>query len=102
MSITVGIDVSKTILDVCILKSEKEKEFYKIDNSEQGHQQLLDLLKNLNVALVICEPTGGYEAAICSVLHHQKYAIHRVNTLSFHNFAKSFNLAKNDRKCRGS
>ena len=94
---TIRLDVSKTTLDVCVLKGKDDREFYKFDNSDQGHQQLLDLLANLKVALVVCEPTGGYEASICAVLHRHNYAIHRVNTLSFHNFAKSLSLAKNDR-----
>lgn len=97
MSITVGIDISKATLDICILKTKQDRDFYKFDNNEQGYQLLLNLLANLEVGLVILEPTGGYEAAVCAVLHRHKYAIHRVNTLSFHNFAKSLSLAKNDR-----
>ena len=56
---TIGLDVSKTTLDVCVLKGKDDREFYKFDNSDQGHQQFLDLLANLKVALVVCEPTGG-------------------------------------------
>lgn len=97
MLTTVGLDISKATIDVCVLKTKEDRDFYKFDNNERGHKQLLDLLVNLEVALVILEPTGGYEAAICAVFHRHKYAIHRVNTLSFHNFAKSLSLAKNDR-----
>ncbi|MCX7343574.1 MAG: transposase [Proteobacteria bacterium] len=91
MLTTVGLDVSKATLDFCVLKTKDDRRFYKFDNNADGHQKLLDLLANLEVALVVLEPTGGYEATICAVLHRHKYAIHRVNTLSFHKFAKSLN-----------
>jgi transposase len=97
MSTTIGIDISKTTLDVCILKSKEEKEFYQFDNTKEGHQNLLTQLAKVDVERIICEPTGGYEAEICTVLHSHQYAIHTVNTLTFHHFAKSLSLAKTDR-----
>lgn len=47
MLTTVGVDVSKTTLDVCVLKTKEDRDFYKFDNNEHGHRQLLDLLANL-------------------------------------------------------
>jgi transposase len=97
MSIYIGLDISKSALDVCVLKSKEDYKTYKFSNDAKGHQLLLEVLSGLEVKLVVCEPTGGYEKSICQFLHQQGYPIHRVHTLAFHGFAQSLGLGKNDR-----
>ena len=97
MSIYVGLDVSKKTLDVCVLKSKEERQFYKFDNDKKGHQSILDLLAGLEVKMIVCEPTGGYEATICHTLNERSYPLHRVHTIAFYGFSRSLGFGKNDR-----
>ncbi|WP_410521502.1 IS110 family transposase [Candidatus Tisiphia endosymbiont of Metellina segmentata] len=59
---------------------------------------MIKLAKEQEIKLIICEPTGGYEAEICQKLDNNNQQIHKVNTYSFNSFSKSVNLCKTDRK----
>lgn len=93
----IGLDISKRKLDVCLLKSKDSYTFHNFNNTAAGHQQLVRFLKAHSSALVVCEPSGGYEKAIVGALHQAGFPIHLVHTLSFHGFAKSVGPHKNDK-----
>lgn len=93
----IGLDIGKHQLDVCIL-TESNKSFIRVDNNHKGLKQLLNSLKELDVELIICEPSGGYEKNVCSFLVKSGYTIHRVNSYAFSHFARSVSLCKTDKQ----
>jgi transposase len=97
MSKIIGLDISKNWLDACIYESNVVPTYKRLGNNEIGHHELLNLLKTRDIALIICEPTGGYEEEICKKLSSD-YKIHKVNTYSFNLFSKSVNLSKTDKQ----
>lgn len=93
--IYIGIDVSKTRLDVYVLPS---KYYFHVDNNPAGQDQLLQTLATLNCALVVIEPTGGYEKTIVDRLHQAEQALACVNPRRVRDFARSLGkLVKTDR-----
>ncbi|WP_341750404.1 IS110 family transposase [Candidatus Tisiphia endosymbiont of Sialis lutaria] len=98
MSKIIGLDVSKKWLDICLYESNNNSIYYRFPNDKLGHQELIELIKDQEIKLIVCEPTGGYEAEICQKLYNNKQQIHKVNTYSFNSFSKSVNLCKTDKK----
>lgn len=97
MSTVVGLDIGKRTIDVC-MRCQDKNHFSKVDNTLQGHQSLLNILACLQIEMVVCEPTGGYEIKVCRELVKAGYKVHRVNTYAFSQFAKSISLSKTDRE----
>jgi transposase len=97
MSSIIGLDIGKLQIDICILTGSK-KSFSRVDNNSKGFNQLLSYLKKLDIELVICEPTGGYERNACSFLTKKGYQVHRVNSYAFSHFARSVSLCKTDKQ----
>jgi len=97
MTYFIGLDISKKSLDVCVLETKESCTFHQFPNTASGHQALLVFLHDIPVSLVVCEPTGGYELAVCQALYQANLPIHRVHTLLFHGFAKSMGIYKNDK-----
>lgn len=97
MSSIIGLDIGKHLIDVCVL-TESAKSFSQVKNNHEGVKQLLGVLKKLNVELIICEPTGGYEKKVCLCLTQVGYQVHRVNSYAFSHFARSVNLCKTDKQ----
>lgn len=95
--ISIGLDIGKFMIDVCVLQENSHK-FYRFKNTEVGHKEIVNLLKESKADLVICEPTGGYERSICSLLSKEGYKVHRVNAYSFNQFSRSITLSKTDRQ----
>ena len=62
--ITIGLDISKDTIDLCTYQNKEKYEFYKFDNTDEGHKNIVNFLKKHYVKLVVCEPTGGYEFEI--------------------------------------
>lgn len=90
-----GIDVSKSRLDVYILPMNR---YFHVENTAQGQAQLMQELATMNCALVVIEPTGGYEQAIVARCHEAGQAIALVNPKRIRDFARSQGqLAKTDR-----
>lgn len=58
---TAGIDTSKAKLDIAV---HGRSEHWKVDNSEAGWCQLVDILKEAGVSRVAIEATGGYEYGV--------------------------------------
>jgi transposase len=95
-SVVVGIDVAKAHVDVAVLGAKFDAQ--RFDNEAEGHSALAASLKPLDVALVVMEATGGYEAALACALQAAGLPVAIVNPRQARDFAKSMGrLAKTDR-----
>ena len=94
----VGLDISKNKIDACILKGEVVLKEFNFSNNSKGFEDLYKELAEEPIAMVVLEPTGGYEKLVSDSLVSQGYQLHRVNTYAFSHFSRSVNLCKNDRK----
>ena len=91
----VGIDVSKSKLDVKILP---RGDFYQISNDKKGVKSLVKLLLKENPDLIVIEPTGGYERLAYQSLSEAGLKISMVNAKRVRSFATAINqLAKTDK-----
>jgi len=68
----VGVDVSKSNLDIYIHPLEK---LFKIPNTKSGIKAFTKELSKYNVAKVACEATGGYESLFANILRKKSYNI---------------------------
>jgi len=95
-SVVVGIDVSKAHVDVSVLGAKLDVQ--RFDNQAQGHSTLTAVFKPLDVALVVMEATGGYEAELACALQAAGLPVAVVNPRQARDFAKSMGrLAKTDK-----
>lgn len=94
-SVTVGIDVAKAHVDICV--SDTDRAVQRLSNDAQGHSALAAMLQPLDVGLVVMEATGGYEAALACALQAVGLPVAVVNPRQARDFAKSMGrLAKTD------
>lgn len=94
-SIYVGIDVSKSSLDVCAGVGSEVQRFA---NDDKGQEALCALLKGRSVGLVVLEATGGYEFACAVALQASGLPVSIINPRQARDFAKGMgHLAKTDR-----
>jgi transposase len=92
--IYVGIDVSKSTLDVYIHPTKKT---VKVSNDEVGFKKLKEYLSE-QVTLVVMEASGGYEKQVFKQLSGFGIPVAVVNPRQIRNFAKALgHLAKTDR-----
>ena len=90
----VGIDVSKNRLDVHIHPSG---EVLAVDQNADGLDQLVTRLKDLELAAIAIEATGGFESMAVAALAAASLPVVVVNPRQVHNFAKALGLnAKTD------
>lgn len=91
----VGIDVSKSKLDVCLLPS---KQSFTFENTAAGIKQLIELLhRQPKVARCLLEATGRYERRCAADLMDGGFAVAVVNPRQARDFARSVGkLAKTD------
>jgi len=90
----VGIDVSKSRLDVAVHDS---KTLLSFDNCEEGHRQLMAWLATLEGPVAVaCEASGGYERAMIEVVG-KRYHARVLNPARVRRFAEALGRAKNDR-----
>jgi transposase len=91
----VGIDVAKATLDVVVRPTG---EYFQVPNSPEGHRQLVDRLKDLPVAAIVLEATGGYERPAAAALLDAQLPACVVNPRQARDLAKGLGqLAKTDR-----
>ena len=91
----VGIDVSKKLLDVCVLPVGKTK---RVENHQKGFDRLIKWLHKYKGALVVLEATGGLQSAVCAALHEAGFKVAVVNPRQVRDFAKALGvLAKTDK-----
>lgn len=90
----IGIDVSKAKLDVYHSATAQLSEF---SNDEMGIAALIEALSGQPELAIVCEATGGYEAAMALALHQQGFRVSVVNPRPVRDFAKAMDiLAKTD------
>ena len=90
----VGVDVSKANLDVALSDKDASQ---RLANDDKGISALLACLKQLNVAVVLMEATGGLERPLAQALCLAGFAVMVVNPRQAHDFAKAMGyLAKTD------
>ena len=95
LSVTVGIDVAKAHVDVCVLGTHSDVQ--RCANDVDGHSALAAALQSLDVGLVVMEATGGYEAALACALQAVGLHVAVVNPRHARDFARSMGrLAKTD------
>jgi transposase len=91
----VGIDVSKTTLDVAI---EPTREHWQVSNDDRGIQQLTERLGQLRPERIVLEATGGYELPALAALGCAAVA---VNPRQVRDFAKALGqLAQTGERAR--
>ena len=91
----VGIDVSKTTLDIAIRPSD---EHFQIQNDDSDFPALVKRLQALPVERIVLEATGGLEMLVFTHLAAAGLPVCRVNPGQARHFAQATNqLAKTDR-----
>jgi transposase len=91
----VGVDVSKTLLDVYILPT---KAYFQFDNTVPGIKKLLKKVQTLDLPMVAMESTGGYEKTAAHMLLKAGVSVAVANPRQVRDYAKSSGkLAKTDR-----
>ena len=93
--IFIGIDISKTQMDVAIWGNDKTWEFR---NEAEGWQELVEKAKDLNPSLIVVEASCGIEQPIVAELFMEKLPVAIVNPTRVRNFARSTGqFAKTDK-----
>jgi transposase len=91
----IGIDISKAMLDVFILPSEKYMQFR---NDKEGIKKLIAKISAFSPELVVMEATGGYERLAANTLARADFHVAVKNPRQIRDFAKSMGiLAKTDK-----
>jgi len=91
----VGIDVSKSTLDVCI---EPAVQTLHVNYTEAGIKQIVVRLQEIQPTLIVMEATGGLEVRIATELAGQGLPVAVINPRQARDFAKATGqLAKTDR-----
>jgi transposase len=98
MQVVLGIDVSSTRLDACIL-NEANKPIYKgFDNSTRGTKSILTWAQKHNVTEIVMEATGKYERCMMHACMEANMCVKIANPAQVRNFAKGIGkLAKTDK-----
>jgi transposase len=95
VEIFVGIDVSKRWLDVAV---HGQAGVFRVSNDDAGLDSLLKRLKGYEPALVVLEPTGGFEMLAMAVLSQAGMPVVMTNAKRVRDFARaSGQLAKTDK-----
>jgi len=90
----VGIDVSKDKLDIAVYPTYQ---LFNVDNDQNGLDQLLQALQDLEPVLIVFESTGGYELLAVTTLYAAGLPVVIINARQIRDFAKSVGkLAKTD------
>jgi len=92
--VAVGIDVSKSKLDIAVMPKKK---LWQADNDGAGINGLVDSLAAIRPDFIIIEATGGYDASLAGALAHAKLPVCVVNPAQVRNYARATGkLAKTD------
>ena len=91
----IGIDVSKTILDVFIFPKNK---YIQVENNAEGIKKLIKEFHLYSESLIVMESTGGYEKEVAQALVKEGFSVAIINPRQIRDFAKALGkLAKTDR-----
>ena len=92
--IYVGIDVSKSYLDVFI----PDEGAFRVEYTDTGLSELLEKLSGLEVTMAVMEATGKFEVLCATTLANNKIPVAVVNPRQVRDFARSTGrLAKTDK-----
>lgn len=83
---TVGIDIAKETFDVFI---SPDGRFLHLENTPQGHQQLLDALASRTVTRIVMEATGRYHNLFAATLELAGLPVAVVNPAQVKHFARA-------------
>lgn len=87
-----GLDIAKATLQLHLQGQQTA-----LPNTATGHRQLLELLRAVPGAHVVCEATGGYERAVVAALQAATLPVSVVNPAQVRHFALAQGRrAKND------
>ncbi len=93
--ITIGIDISKALLDVATYPEDQYQQF---SNNTKGHKELAKWLGSLNVKLIVFEATGSYHRGLERLLGEHGFPFSKINPRQARRFAEATGrLAKTDR-----
>ena len=99
-TVFVGIDVSMKTLDIAVRQAgirQRAGIHRRVSNDAQGIREIVELVPGPD-AMVVLEPTGGYEQDLVYALVEAKIPVAVVNARQIRDFAKSRGkLAKTDR-----
>lgn len=92
----VGIDISKSSFDVCLLPDEEQASF---PNTGEGIAAFIAFLAPFEgIERLIIEPTGGYERPVVAALQAAQLPLAKVNAKQVRQFARACGqLSKTDR-----
>lgn len=91
----VGIDIGKSMLDVCIYEVDIYKQH---PNTPEGVCQLLKQLSRYKITRIIVEATGGYERALVEACADKELPLVIVQPMQVRQFAKAQGImAKTDK-----
>lgn len=94
ISVVVGIDVSKALLDIAVRPLGRRLRF---TNDETGIVALVAEMRGLSPILIVLEATGGFETPSVAALAAASFAVAVVNPRQVRDFAKATGqLAKTD------
>lgn len=95
MNDSIGIDVSKAMLDVAVHGQVRQSSF---PNCAKGHTRLVKWLLAIEPKQVVLEATGRYDQAVLDALYAAGLPVVRMNPRQVRDFAKATGqLAKTDR-----
>lgn len=90
----VGIDVAKATLELAVRPTDQRQQ---VANDDAGIQALVAELTTLQPMLIVCEATGGYEAALVAALGAAGLPVVVANPRQVRDFARATGqLAKTD------
>ncbi len=105
ISLPVGIDVSKDTLDVCIYFNEESTQVGQFTNDTEGFNQIDAVLQSHKARVgadeihLVCEPTGGYQAALVAFAYEQEWKISLPNPAQVRDWASGIGIrAKTDKQ----
>lgn len=87
-AVCVGIDVAKDKLDVCI---DNVKRPFTVPNTPAGRNKLIQRLRELPLACIAVESSGGYERPLLFELLDTEMPAAHINPRIVRDYAKSFN-----------
>jgi transposase len=92
----VGIDISKSSFDICILPDRQAATFA---NTAEGIAGFITFLNQMDqIERLVLEPTGGYERLVVSALLAAQLPVAKVNAQQVRQFARACGqLSKTDR-----
>ena len=82
----IGIDISKTSLDVAVLPQQEQ---WSVNNDDNGINQLLSKAKQLPPHLIVMEATASLHLAVAGALGAAGLPVAVLNPQQVHDFAKS-------------